>query len=243
MITELAPARLVSHTPQGRRNGFVIVLPGGGYGSLAAAEGDPVARWLAAAGIPAGTLEYAVAPATYPEALSQVLVKIAELRKVLAGPIGVLGFSAGGHLAGLAATATPEELELARSHTEADVRRPDALVSCYSVTSFVSEPNLGTRSRLTGGDENISLARRLSIELRIDEDTPPTFAWHTAEDQIVPASHSLVLATALAGRTVPVEFHLYPEGGHGLALALTSPEPTRSWTKDCLRWLRANGFG
>lgn len=232
--------------------GAVLVLAGGGYQGRSEHECVDVAAFLARHGVRAVWLDYPVAPARYPDALTEVLLALADLRggrrpgrPPVDGPVAVLGFSAGGHLAGTAATATDAE----RAHAAhragvdpADIRRPDAAVLCYPVVSMVDHPHLGSRVHLIGDAADDATARALSVELRIDAATPPTFLWHTAQDDSVGVEHSLTAVAALRRHGVPAELHVYPHGGHGLGLATDEPG-TREWTTPLLRWLADQGIG
>lgn len=233
----------------GPGRGAVLVLAGGGYQVRSADEDAPVAAFLAASGVRAHWLDYPVAPARYPAALHEVLIAVADLRAgrrggaPVDGPVAVLGFSAGGHLAGTAATATQAELAAAAALgglDPAEVRRPDAAVLCYPVVSLVSHPHLGSRLNLLG-DPGDAAARALSVELRVDAATPPVFLWHTAEDPAVGLEHSLTAAAALRRHEVPLELHVYPHGRHGLNLAagVTAGE----WAFAAVRWLGEQGIG
>lgn len=239
----------------GSTSGFVLVLAGGGYAFRAEHEFLDVTAWLAAHGIACGYLDYAVAPATYPQALGQVLRALAELRAgvhgPVEGPIAVLGFSAGAHLAGTALTATEEEIEVALAAWDGDVAdlpdvtaaRPDAGVLCYPVVSMTDLPHLGSRRNLLGADaDDATLATSLSVERRVGADTPPVFMWHTADDDVVGVEHSLRLAGALGQAGVSYELHVYPSGPHGLGLAPDAGAPAE-WTQACLRWLGEQGIG
>ena len=242
----------------GPTSGFVLVLAGGGYAFRAEHEFYDVTAWLASNGVACGYLDYAVAPATYPLALGQVLRALAELRAgvhgPVTGPIAVLGFSAGAHLAGTALTATDAEVALALGESGlglglegvpdgAGAARPDAGVLCYPVVSMTDVPHLGSRSNLLGDDaEDAALAAALSVERRVDAATPPTFLWHTADDDVVGVEHSLRMAGALGRAQVPYELHVYPSGPHGLGLAPGSGAPAE-WPQACLRWLAERGIG
>lgn len=242
-LTVLPPPDAALH---GSTRGFVLVLAGGGYAVRAEHEYLDVTRWLAKNGIASGYLDYAVAPATYPLALGQTLQALAELRAGVHGPVDgpvvVLGFSAGAHLAGLALTATSAELSLV-SGAGARVERPDAAVLCYPVVSMTDLPHLGSRANLLGdGADDTAFAKALSVERRVDARTPPTFLWHTADDAVVDVEHSLRLAGALGRSHVPYELHVYPTGEHGLGLAESAGAPG-GWTDACLRWLAEQGVG
>lgn len=255
----------------GTTTGFVLVLAGGGYGFRAEHEFLDVTSWLAENGVACGYLDYAVAPATHPLALGQALRALSELRAgvhgEVSGPIAVLGFSAGAHLAGMVLTATDEEIALALGEAGTDgvvgavsaagaarevetgvasevaSARPDAGVLCYPVVSMTELPHLGSRSNLLGADaDDTTLAKTLSVERRVDTRTSPTFLWHTADDSVVDVEHSLRLAGALGRLGVPYELHVYPSGPHGLGLAQDAGAPAE-WTSACLRWLSEHGIG
>jgi len=225
-----APELKLGPVTEGR--GFVVVLPGGGYRLRAEHETTPPLDWLAARGWRAGALPYTVDPAPYPLPLAELLGALADVRAgrygAVEGPVGVLGFSAGGHLAGLAATATPDELAAADS----GAARPDFAVLAYPVVSLVRHPHLGSRAALLAdrADEP-GLAERLSLESRVDAATPPVFAWTTADDETVDARNSLLLAARLVEHRVPVELHVLPNGAHGLGMA-----PEAAW-RPAARWL------
>ena len=255
-LTVLPPPDASVH---GAARGFVLVLAGGGYAVRAEHEYLDVTRWLTENGVPCGYLDYAVAPATYPVALGQTLQALTEIRAgahgPITGPIAVLGFSAGAHLAGLALTATGAELALATSSREGSridletatldlsAARPDAGVLCYPVVSMTDLPHIGSRANLLGdGADDTGFAKLLSVERRVDARTPPTFLWHTADDTVVDVEHSLGLASTLGRAHVPYELHVYPRGEHGLGLAETAGAAA-GWTGACLRWLAEQGIG
>lgn len=239
----LAPRPAVDH------RGFVLVLAGGGYAHRAEHESVDVVAWLSGHGVASGYLDYAIAPERYPTALDQVLTALAELRAgvhgEITGPVAVLGFSAGGHLAGTVLTATDDDVARVQAAAAPGltVSRPDAAVLCYPVTSLVRTPHVGSRENLLGEHaDDADLAGALSTEERVDASTGPAFLWHTADDETVPVSHSLGLAAALGEHGVPYELHVYPTGRHGLGLAPGSGT-VEEWTAAALRWLHEQGIG
>lgn len=229
------PRLIVNGVPLARAKQFVVVLPGGGYDHLSEREAAPVTDWLGANGIAAGHFSYTVR-APYPQPLDEVLTVLSAVRAELPdASVGVLGFSAGGHLAGLAATATAEEL------ARTGASRPDFAVLCYPMVSLLEDPHAPTRELLTGG--HAEMRASLSLENRVDHRTGPVFLWHTAADQLLPLSHALRLLTALSDAGCEVEAHLYPHGEHGLALLRDDwiPESlgasVRTWMPLALSWL------
>ena len=206
----------------------IFVLPGGGYGGLAPHEGEPVAEWLRGLGYSAEVLEYPVAPHRYPEALDFVRSQIVKKRSSFAGSIGVLGFSAGGHLAGHTA--------LAPSSHRPEV--PDFAILCYPVTLMGEGAHLGSRENLLGPDSTPEQQVSVSLPGLVTDAAPPMFLWHTAADASVPPRHSLELAQALADQVVPVELHLFPFGPHGIGLADAPDAGAASqWTALAATWL------
>jgi acetyl esterase/lipase len=205
---------------------LVLVLPGGGYHTHADHEAEPVVEWLRGLGHEARVLRYPVAPTRYPVARDLVHGEVLAARADFDGPIGVLGFSAGGHLAGHAALTSREPGD-----------RPDFAVLCYPVVSFVDRhSHFGSRDNLLG--DRLDLASELSLENLVTADAPPMFLWHTADDEPVPVQNSYLLASALAEQGVPHELHVYPHGRHGLGLAVGEGAP-ESWTALCADWLDA----
>lgn len=205
---------------------LILVLPGGGYGMLADHEAEPVADWLQGLGWDAEVLRYPIAPARYPDALDTVRRRIGELRADGRERIGVLGFSAGGHLAGSVALTPGDPRE-----------RADFAVLCYPVVSMIDGPHEGSLENLLGADRH--LAEDVSLERLVTADAPPVFLWHTSDDPVVPVRHSYLLAQALGDARVPHELHVFPsgQGRHGLGLAQGSGAPA-AWTDLCAEWLR-----
>ena len=251
MATERVPLhrhpRAAEQTAAGA-TGFVLVLAGGGYAHRSDHEGPGVVDFLASHGIPAASLDYPVAPARHPDALEQVLLALADLRAGVhgdvTGPLAVVGFSAGGHLAGTAATATDAERALVAARAGLDpatVRRPDLLTLAYPVASLVHRTHIGSRLNLLGEDAPEELAAGLSLERRADAGVPPLLCWHTADDDAVPVQNSLLAAAAWRDAGAEVELHVYPTGRHGLGLAAGEPEPVASWPATWLAWLARHG--
>lgn len=221
----------------------VLVLPGGGYARQADHEAEPVAAWLAGLGIHAYVLRYRVAPHRHPEPLEDAKGAMLRIRDGALGlavdgtRVGVLGFSAGGHLAATLSTAA------AAGSATLDVRAtvPDLTVLCYPVVSCLDDPHQGSVDNLLGASPSGDLLRALSAELHVTAATPPAFVWHTADDEAVPVHHSLAYAGSLARAGVPAELHVFPHGRHGLGLAREVPGPDQ-WTALCAAWLDRMGW-
>lgn len=223
-------------------HGAIVLCPGGGYVKKAQQEGEPVAEMLNEAGISTYILDYRLHPCHYLAPLTDALRAIRIVRSMGYEKVGIMGFSAGGHLACCASTMyTPGDPD-SNDSIEQFSSRPDALIACYAVVSLLAFSDLGTRISLLGDHaSDPDLLQQFSTNLNVTKDTPPTFIWHTFTDNLVPVQSSLLLAEALASKGVPCEMHLYPEGRHGLGLAKECPR-TAQWTKQCQSWLIAQGF-
>lgn len=227
----------------------VIVCPGGGYGGLADHEGDPIARWLNTLGITAAVLRYRLGPRYHhPIMLQDAQRAIRTMRsraaewKVDPARVGILGFSAGGHLASTAATHFDAGNAAAADPIDRLSSRPDVAILLYPVISM--EPpvgHAGSRRNLLGENPAPDLIQLLSNQKQVTAQTPPTFLFHTADDAGVPAQNSLEFALALARAKVPYELHIYGHGRHGVGLATDDPVLS-TWTGRCADWLRARGF-
>lgn len=223
--------------------GAMVVCPGGGYTHKAAHEGAPIARLLQGAGISAYVLDYRVSPCHREAPLSDARRAIRLLKQMGYEKVGILGFSAGGHLCCSAATLYEPGNPESADPVERFSSRPDVFCPCYAVVTFGKYTHMGSRECLLGEEkDNESLIRRFSAELNITQDTPPAFIWHTAEDQAVPVQNSLQLAAALKEKNVLFEMHIYPQGRHGLGLALDHPQ-ARRWSGEMCRFLTEMHFG
>ncbi len=231
----------------GKRNGCVIVCPGGAYACKAEHEGEPIARMINSHGISAFTLDYRVEPYRYPAITEDVLRAVRYVRyhadeyNIDPEKIAVMGFSAGGHLANSTLCAFDYGKE------DGDVidrvsSRPDAVILCYAVISLGKYTHAETRFNLLGGlPDADELAVKLSGELQVKDDTPPCFIWHTAEDSVVPVQNSLQLYNALCEKKIYSELHVFPYGWHGLGLSESMPNPAQ-WTGLVGNWLDLMGF-
>lgn len=231
----------------GRVNSAIIVFPGGGYIKRAEHEGEPVALWLNSIGVSAFVLNYRVAPYRYPYPLLDARRAIRLVRfnadKFYIAPnkIGVLGFSAGGHLACMSAVFFDNGNPDSSDPIERTSSRPDALVLCYPVISFLKFYHRGSMVNLLGENPPYELRESLSCENHVTKDVPPTFIWHTADDAGVPVENSLLFIEALRRFDVPFEVHIFQSGRHGLGLAKDNPHISK-WTNLCESWLREISF-
>ena len=227
----------------------VVICPGGGYGMLADHEGRPVAEWLNTLGVTGIVLKYRLGPRYHhpvmledvSRALRTVRARSAEW-KLDPQRIGVLGFSAGGHLASTADThfdagsiAAPDAIDRASS-------RPDFAILIYPVITMQSDyTHGGSRQNLLGDHPTQELVDLLSNEKQVTAKTPPTFLVHTADDGAVPVENSLQFAAACHKAGVPVELHVYAHGPHGFGLGVGDPNYGQ-WPAACAAWLKARGL-
>jgi acetyl esterase/lipase len=229
----------------------IIICPGGGYLTLAEHEGRPVAEWLNSIGIAAFVLKYRHAPRyRYPAPIEDAARAIRTVRAraaewgVSKDRIGILGFSAGGHLASTIATHFDYGRAGASDPIERTSSRPDLLILIYPVITMRSQAytHQGSKRNLLGENPSPELVQLLSNEEHVSKQTPPTFLIHTVEDAAVPYENSLLFAAALRKAGVPHELHIYERGRHGFGLAVSDPILS-SWTKRCADWLRLHGAG
>ncbi|RYG49057.1 alpha/beta hydrolase [bacterium] len=199
-----------------RKRPGVLVLPGGGYGMHVAHEGEPYAKWLNEQGFNAWVLRYKLGiwPVPFDDAV-EALAIARQTPGVDPRRVGVMGASAGGHLAGALAT----------------MADPAFAILCFPVILMGPGGHAGSQKNLCGTDE--ALAASLSLEKRVDRSTCPTFLWHTREDDAVPAQNSLQFAAALEANGIEHELHVFQKGRHGIKL--TSGHP---WVACLANWLK-----
>lgn len=239
----------------GKRTGAtMLILPGGGYGNLAEHEGTGYAEWFAAHGIDAYVLKYRLGSNGYrhPIELNDAARALRMVRAFAKRDgldptrVGIIGSSAGGHLASTLAThfdpTQPDGPKLdAGDAYDRESSRPDLAILCYPVISFLESPHVGSRKNLLGDNQPPELVQNLSNELRVTKDTPPTFLWHTVEDKTVPVENSLLFAAALRRAGVPFALHIYEKGAHGLGLGRPD-KPAPPWANQLLHWFGERKF-
>jgi acetyl esterase/lipase len=228
----------------------VVVCPGGGYVNLAMDhEGLQIAQWLNGHGIAAFVLKYRLGPKYHhPVELGDAQRAIRYVRLhaadygIDANRIGIWGFSAGGHLASSAGThfdagkpGDPDTIEQRSS-------RPDFMILAYPVITF-TEPYLhrGSRNNLLGEHPDPALVELMSNEKQVTKNTPPTFLFHTTDDNVVPVENSVLFYSALRAAGVPAEMHIYLKGPHGVGLAQWDPILS-TWPLRLADWLRIQGL-
>lgn len=222
--------------------GAVIIFPGGGYAGRAPHEGAAVAKWLQSNGITAFVVEYRVAPYAHPAEISDAMRAVrfvrhyADIYRLDKDKIAVMGFSAGGHLAGSVSVHYDKKMYEPTDEIDNESCRPDASILCYSVIDMFEYRHDGSRTNLIGSNPMTSDKEFMSLYKQVTPDTPQTFLWHTSEDQAVPVENTLLYADALAKVNVPFEVHIYPYGCHGLGLAEDKPHVAQ-WKDALCNWL------
>ncbi len=237
--------------PQQATGTAVVICPGGGYGFLAVEhEGKQIAEWLNSLGVAGFVLEYRhrnrgyghPAPLQDAQRAIRTVRARAEQWGIDPGRIGIMGFSAGGHLASTAGTHFDQGNPDSPDPIERVSCRPDFMILCYPVIAFGEEyTHRGSQRNLLGDNPDPVLVRSLSSEKQVTKDTPPTFLFHTDEDTGVPPENSVYFYLALRKAKVPAELHIYRVGKHGLGLAPGTPG-TSTWPKNCEDWLRNQGL-
>lgn len=228
----------------------VIVCPGGGYGFLAVDhEGKQVAEWLNGHGVAAFVLKYRIAPRyRHPAPLQDAQRALRFVRANAADfgirreRIGIWGFSAGGHLAATTATHFDKGASSSADLVERASSRPDFLILAYPVITFSENfMHRGSRDNLLGANPDLQLIENLSNERQVTAETPPTFLFHTNEDDGVPPENSIAFYTALRRAKVPAELHIYERGAHGVGLA-AQDAVLSTWSARLADWLKVRGL-
>jgi len=244
---------LTAYLPDGTNStgAALVICPGGGYAHLAPHEGKDYALWLNQHGVAGFVLKYRLGSSGYrhPAMLQDAARAVRTVRANAAlwhtdpKRIGIMGSSAGGHLASTLMTHFAPGDPNAADPIERESSRPDIGILCYPVITFGKFAHVGSRENLLGKDPSPELVNLLSNELQVTKDTPPCFIWQTFDDKTVPVENSLLFATALRQAGVPFDLHIYQHGRHGLGLddqpPFNHPHP---WAADCLFWLKAQGF-
>lgn len=224
---------------------LILICPGGGYNHVSDREGEPLAVRFLAMGYHVAVLRYSVTPAVYPTQLlelakaMQLVHDYAEEWNVLADKIFVLGCSAGGHLAASLGVNWQEKWLVEASGVKAEWLKPAGMILCYPVITSGEYAHRGSFDMLMKGQESEELLERLSLEKYVSEQTPEAFVWHTASDASVPVENSLLFVSALHQHKIPVEFHMYPIGKHGLSSAdkLSQNQDGSGIQEECQSWL------
>ncbi|AWI09335.1 alpha/beta hydrolase [Ereboglobus luteus] len=238
---------LTRHAAANPNGATMLIVPGGGYCSLTGHEGAGFAPWFTQRGITSFVLTYRLASNGYrhPCMMLDVLRAMRLVRHLARkegrdpSRAGIIGCSAGGHLASTALTHYDAGRPGGDDPVERESARPDLGVLCYPVISCgTSAAHAGSMDNLLGPNPPADLAWQMSTETQVTPQTPPTFLWHTLEDPVVSVENSMLFANALRRASVPFALHVFEKGGHGLGMLPGSPP----WTVCLEGWLRERKF-
>ncbi|SHH49938.1 alpha/beta hydrolase [Clostridium grantii] len=229
----------------------VLICAGGGYGFTSEREKEPIAMKFNSAGFHAFILNYSVAPRKHPQPLLDtsramcIIRENADQWKIDSEKIAVCGFSAGGHLAASLGVHFEKNYLFDTPLIKKELNKPNALILAYPVITSGEFAHRGSFDNLLGLEASEEILEEMSLEKQVNDKVPPTFIWHTFEDTAVPVENTLLFARELRKNNVPFELHIYPEGGHGLSLAIeeTANDDTQviphvaTWIELCTQWL------
>jgi acetyl esterase/lipase len=246
------PELLIYKAPEEKATGTAIIIcPGGAYARISyTQEGNAVATWLNEKGITAIILKYrlpsdsimndkSIGPLQDAQRAIRIVRHNASQWNIDPTKIGIMGFSAGGHVASSLCTHYNDKVYEPIDTTSA---RPDFSVLVYPVISMIDPvTHMGSRINLLGTAPDTALIIKFSNELQVSPDTPPAFLVHSADDDAVPFNNSINYFKALRKNNVTCELHIYQSGGHGYGLAKNGDTQSQ-WPEACLRWLKSNGF-
>jgi acetyl esterase/lipase len=240
--------------PEKATGAAMVICPGGGYGGLAGHEGQGYADYLTQQGVTCFVLKYRLGskgyrhPAMLNDAARAVRLVRSEAVKWKIDPnrVGIMGSSAGGHLASTLLTHFDAGKPDAADPIDRLSSRPDVGVLCYAVISMGEYTHEGSKKNLLGDNPDPALVESLSNEKQVTKETPPCFIWHTWEDRAVKLENSLMFATALQRAGVPFDLHVFEKGPHGIGLSQgkngVAADDVHPWGKDLVFWLKIRGF-
>ena len=229
----------------------MLIFPGGGYHILAYDwEGTDIAKFLNGKGIAGIVVKYRLPTSeslknkhNVPLIDAQRAIRLVRSRaaewNINPSEIGIMGFSAGGHLASTLGTHFNEEVYVSIDDVDKLSARPDFMALIYPVITFTqSSKHQGSETALIGENPDVALKEYFSNELHVSSDTPPTFLVHASDDKGVPVENSLLFYKALNDKGVSVTLHIYPKGGHGFSLARKDAH-LRGWTERLFGWMES----
>ena len=237
--------------PTNATGAAMVICPGGGYAHLARHEGHDYALWLNQHGVTCFVLKYRLGshgyhyPAEFEDVTRAMRWTRAHAAEYHIDPhrIGIMGSSAGGHLAATLLTHFDSGNRNATNVIDRQSSRPDLGILCYPVITMGKFTHQGSKENLLGKNPSPKLVKLLSDQLQVTTNTPPCFLWTTFEDHTVPMENTMMFAEALRKHHVPFALHVYENGGHGMGLhdkpPFNHPHP---WAADCLFWLKQHGF-
>jgi acetyl esterase/lipase len=225
----------------------VVICPGGGYGGLMMSyEGHDVAKWLNGHGVAGVVLKYRVSPNRHPAPLLDAQRAIRTVRsrakewKLDAAKIGIMGFSAGGHVASTAGTHFDAGKADAADLIERESSRPDFMILVYPVISMGPKGHGGSRANLLGKEPSAELIELLSNEKQVTDQTPPAFVVHPTNDRVVPVDNARMFVEAMKAKNVPVEYLETPTGDHGMGVGKGAL--WTEWQAAAVKWMAGRGI-
>jgi acetyl esterase/lipase len=243
---------LTPYLPGGKReSAAMVIFPGGGYEGLSPHEGRDYALYLAAHGIAGFVVQYRLGcdgyrhPRMWEDAARSIRLVRARAREWNINParVGVMGSSAGGHLASAIMTRNDRGVAGAADPVERQSSRPDLGVLCYPVISMGKFAHEGSKRNLLGSAPAPERVGETSSETQVTPGTPPAFIWHTWDDEVVPVENALMFASSLREKGVPFDMHIYRSGPHGLGLGDAPPfARVHPWAGEMLYWLSGMEF-
>lgn len=239
-------------SPDKATGAAMVICPGGGYARLAPHEGKDYARWLSEKGVACFVVKYRLGidgyryPLPIQDAMRAIRIVRARSKEWKVDPdrVGIMGSSAGGHVASMIMTHFDGGNTNAIDPIERESSRPDIAVLCYPVITMGKFTHSGSQHLLLGTNPPAALVEETSAELQVKKDLPPCFIWGTEEDKTVPIENTLQFADALRAAQVPFELHIYQRGPHGQGLGSHEYDPSKwlPWVAECSRWLKEQGF-
>lgn len=238
--------------PATGKDAAVIICPGGAYGGLAMeSEGKTSAKWFTSIGISTFVLKYRLPAEGYPHPVPlldvQRAIRLVRFNaakwKIDPAKIGLVGFSAGGHLASSAGTHFEKPVKVTDTLDEVDAVscRPDFMILVYPVISMLDEiTHMGSKNNLLGNKPDSALVELMSNEKQVTAQTPPTFLVHASDDKIVAPANCVRFYLACLNANIPAEIHIYRMGGHAFSIPQTGPIAT--WPGLCRQWMQELGF-
>jgi acetyl esterase/lipase len=234
--------------PSVRNGASILIFPGGGYEHLSPHEGKGFADWFVAHGVTAYVLKYRLGPRYQHPAMLEDATRALRMVRAFAkrdgldpARVGVIGSSAGGHLAAMLATNFDTGDGAAAESVQRESSRPDLAILCYPVISMGEFAHAGSKRNTIGKDASPELVEKTSPQLHVTPKTPPCFLWSTYEDQTVPVENTLMFATALRKAGVRFSLHIYEKGVHGAGMG-TPERAAPPWPAELLYWLREEKF-
>lgn len=241
--------------PDSANGSTILICPGGGYAHLAVQhEGLDVAKFFNDQGYAAYVLHYRLNNGAqqghrFPDQYNDVTTALrivkaqAKERKLDPERVGILGFSAGGHLASMGATMHLPSNKKSKDPVQQQSSRPAFAVLIYPVIDLAGKPaHRGSREMLLGKNPDNELVDSLSTFNRVNQHTPPTFLVYSNDDNVVPPENGILFHSALREHNIPTSLHIFPHGGHGYGMAPKDPV-LNTWPRLCVAWLKRLGFG